>query len=205
MDKIKNFFRHETVLCIAFLAALISMIFVPPSREYLDYINWRVLGLLWCLMAVVAGFRRCGVFETLTVSLLARSRGKGRLLALLLVLLPFFSAMLITNDVALLTFVPFTLGVLQTAGCMAWAPYLLVLQTAAAVLGSAATPVGDPHNLFVYASYAMTPGEFFSAALPVVGICALGLIAAALPALPAAMPVSKLWKPEPIPPKRCAI
>ena len=183
-----RFAKREAVFCVSLLAAVVSMFFVPPSGEYFSYINWNVLALLWCLMAVVAGFRRCGVFERLTAALLGKFGGNGHLLAVILVLLPFFTAMVVTNDVALLTFVPFTLGLLSTAGCLEKAAPLLVLQTAAANLGCVATPVGDPHNLYLFDYYAMTPGEFFPVVLPLAGLGLLCVSAAAFPVLPKAMP-----------------
>ena len=48
------FVKKEIVLCIAFVCAAVSCIFVPPSAAYLDYIDLRVLTLLGCLMAAVA-------------------------------------------------------------------------------------------------------------------------------------------------------
>ena len=94
-------------------------------------------------MAVVAGLRGCGLFEALALRLL-RGKKTLRFLALMLVLLPFFSSMLVTNDVALLTFVPFAILILNMADASAYAPYIIVLQTVAANLGSMATPVGNP-------------------------------------------------------------
>lgn len=40
----------------------ISLFFVPPNGETLAAVDWRVLGLLLCLMAVVAGLQSCGLF-----------------------------------------------------------------------------------------------------------------------------------------------
>ena len=184
MQKIVAFVRREAVLCIAALAALISMLAAPPSAAYWDYIDFRVLALLWCLMAVVAGFRACGVFEMLTSSLLSASRGRGRVLGLALVLLPFFVSMAVTNDVALLAFVPFTMLLLEDAGCRRAIIPTLVLQTAAANLGSMATPVGNPQNLYLYGAYQLSPGEFFAVILPYAGISLVCLAGASLPLLP---------------------
>ncbi|MBO5706252.1 MAG: hypothetical protein J6S05_04555, partial [Bacteroidaceae bacterium] len=116
MRKIKEFLKKETVLCIAALCAVATMLLVPPDREYLHYIDWRVLCLLLCLMAVVAGFKSLGAFDWLTYQLLRRIRS-GRVLGVTLVLLPFFCSMLVTNDVALIVFVPFTLALLESLGC----------------------------------------------------------------------------------------
>ena len=84
----------------------------------------------------------------------------------MLVLLPFFSSMLVTNDVALLTFVPFAILILNMADASAYAPYIIVLQTVAANLGSMATPVGNPQNLFLYNRFALSPADFFRTMLP---------------------------------------
>lgn len=166
--RILNFIRREAVLCCAALAALASTLFVPPSAAYISYFDFRVLCLLFCLMAVVAGLRGCGLFEALALRLL-RGKKTLRFLALMLVLLPFFSSMLVTNDVALLTFVPFAILILNMADASAYAPYIIVLQTVAANLGSMATPVGNPQNLFLYNRFALSPADFFRTMLPLAG------------------------------------
>ena len=165
MSHIRAFFKKEPVLSIAAAAAALSMLLVPPSPAYIDYIDVRVLCLLFCLMAVVAGLQRCGLFELLSRRLLGGSMSLRRVV-ILLVLLPFFSSMLVTNDVALITFVPFALLVLDTIGRRDQAIFLVALQTAAANLGSMATPVGNPQNLFLYANYQLNPGSFFALMVP---------------------------------------
>ncbi|MBQ7091344.1 MAG: citrate transporter, partial [Clostridia bacterium] len=100
----------------------------------------------------------------------------------------------VTNDVALLTFVPFTLMLMEQIGCTSAVIPMLVLQTIAANLGSMATPVGNPQNLFLYAAYELSAGEFFSAMLPLTAVSLLCLTAAALPVLPKAMDEYELRK-----------
>ena len=176
----KQVLRHikgEAVLVIAAAAALISMIFVPPSAAYASYLDLRVLVLLFCLMAVVAGFGSCGLFHVLAQRLLEGKR-RMKLLSLALVLLPFLCSMLITNDVALLTFVPFTALVLSLIGRQRHLIWIVVLQTVAANLGSMATPVGNPQNLFLYARFQMTPAAFFAVTLPLT-LLSLALLALA--------------------------
>ena len=165
MRRILAWAKEEFVLCAAAVCAVISMFFVPPSPAYLSYIDVRVLCLLFCLMAVVAGFQACGVFVALAQRLLSGEKNL-RLLSLLLVLLPFFSSMLITNDVALITFVPFTLLILDLAGAQDKVIPIVLLQTIAANLGSMATPVGNPQNLFLCAKYQLSAGDFFATLLP---------------------------------------
>lgn len=168
-NRLWEMIRREKVLAIAASCALISMLFVPPSRAYADYIDLRVLCLLFCLMAVVAALQSCRVFETLAQRMVGGNR-QLRSIGWILVALPFFSSMFITNDVALLTFVPFTMLVLKMVGAEEEAALIVVLQTAAANLGSMATPFGNPQNLYLYAHYHMSSAEFFGTILPLVGV-----------------------------------
>ena len=190
-EKIKAFIKKETVLCIAALCAVATMFLVPPDGEYLHYIDFRVLCLLLCLMAVVAGFKSVGAFQWLTCQLLSRIKN-GRVLSITLVLLPFFCSMLVTNDVALLVFVPFTLGLLTQLKAEKSIIPILVLQTVAANLGSMATPVGNPQNLFLYAAYELGIGEFFGVVLPLTAVSLVCLVGASLPVLPKRLAEQKL-------------
>ena len=166
------------MLSVSALCALVSMFFVPPGAAYMDYIDFRVLGLLFSLMSVVALWRRCNLFDVLAQKLLTGRRG-ARTLTLTLVLLPFFCSMLFTNDVALITFVPFTVLVMGLTGRMKKLPWVVVLQTLSANLGSMATPVGNPQNLYLYNLFSLSAGEFFSAVLPITGV-SLALLSAAV-------------------------
>jgi len=181
------FLKNEAVLTVAALCAALTMLLVPPDKAYIGYIDFRVLGLLFALMTLVEGFRRCGVFRALTAAMLRRSLS-GRLLGLLLVALPFYSAMLVTNDVALLVFVPFTLGLLEDLNCRKAAVPLLVLQTIAANLGSMATPVGNPQNLYLYSRYELAAGDFFAVVLPLAALSMLALGLLSLFVLPKTLP-----------------
>ena len=165
MSKVKDFMRRELTLCISFVAAVISCFFVPPDGAYLGYLDLRTLALLYALMVVVAGLRHAGVFTVLAHRLCARA-GSVRTMGITLVLLSFFSAMLITNDVALLTFVPFAVVVLGMAHQEKELIWVVVLQTLAANLGSVLTPVGNPQNLYLYSRYHLSMADFFSATLP---------------------------------------
>ena len=187
LKKIIAFLKNEAVLTVAALCAVATAFIVPPDGEYIGYIDFRVLGLLFALMTLVEGFRRGGLFRLLTAAMLRRSIS-GRVLGLLLVALPFFSAMLVTNDVALLVFVPFTLGLLDELGCKKSAVPVLVLQTVAANLGSMATPVGNPQNLFLYSRYELAAGEFFAVVLPIAALSMLALGVLSLFALPKRLP-----------------
>lgn len=165
MKRLTDILKNEAVLLISGAAALISCFFVPPSLAYFDYIDSKVLVLLFCLMAVVAGFNEIGLFGRIAASLVGRAK-TVRSITLFLVVLCFFSAMLITNDVALLTFVPFTLLIFRLLGNRNSLIFVIVCETAAANLGSALTPIGNPQNLYLYTFYGLDAGGLFSVTLP---------------------------------------
>lgn len=152
--------------------AIVSVFFVPLDKKYLEYVDFSTLGLLFCLMSVMAGVRRMGIFYNFAAGLL-RSVKDCRQLAGILIFLCFFSAMLITNDVALITFVPFALEILHMAKKDDMVIPVVVMQTIAANLGSMLTPVGNPQNLYLYARSQMSAGAFILLMLPYV--CAAGV------------------------------
>ena len=99
----------------------------------------------------------------------------------------------------------FTLPLLVQIGCEKAAVPMLVLQTIAANLGSMATPVGNPQNLFLYAAYGLSAGEFFSTVLPLTAVSLICLIAAALPVLPKQLPDYQLDRVGLEQPKKLAV
>lgn len=183
------FFKSEVVLCAAILLAIISACFVPPSPAYLSYIDWNTLALLFSLMAVMKGFQQEGVFEYLGSALLRRTSTTRAMMAVL-VFLPFFCSMVITNDVSLITFVPFAIAVLRLARQESRAIFLIVLQTLAANLGSMFTPMGNPQNLYLYARSGMSFWGLCWVMLPYVALSALCLAGLAL--VPKAQPIPRL-------------
>lgn len=173
--KVKELFQKETVCCIAFLLAVISMCFVVPSKNYISYIDFRVLALLFCLMAVVRGFSSIGVFTRLGTMLLHKVHSL-RMLSALFIFLCFFFSMLITNDVALITFVPFTILVLSMAEQKKFLIPVIVLETIAANLGSMLTPLGNPQNLYLYTISGLSIGAFVRIMLPYSFVSAILLL-----------------------------
>ena len=128
-----EFIKKEKILAIAAALAVISMFFIHPNAEYAGYVNYRVLAILFCLMLVVKGFQDVGLFDLMTEKLFGNLSGSKRL-CMLLIWLCFFSSMLITNDVALITFVPFTIMVLKRCHLEKQMMPVIVLQTMGAIL-----------------------------------------------------------------------
>ncbi len=172
MIKLKKFCKRETVLCTAIVLAVISSLWQTPS---LDSIDFAVLSILFSLMLVVAGLKNAHFLDWLALELLhCCSSWRGVVLALISV--TYISSMFVTNDVALITFVPLALIVgKQMQRDMT---RVIILQTLAANLGSMVTPPGNPQNLFLYAHYGYTASKFFSVmALPgLLSIIFLGIL-----------------------------
>lgn len=177
-NKIIEFVKKETVLTAAMVLAVLSAVMIPPDKEYIGYIDFRTLAILFCLMTVMAGLQKLGIFRRVARILLQHTHNVIAL-AEILVLLCFFFSMLITNDVALITFVPFTFTVLCLSGEEAvrkLAVPVVVLQTIAANLGSMLTPIGNPQNLYLYGKIQMSPIAFIKLMLPYSAVSLLFLL-----------------------------
>lgn len=165
MKRILIFLKKEIVLTISALLAVVSIFFVPPSKAYLDYIDFKTLSILFALMLVVAGFRKSGFFDLCINKLISKVK-KTRALEFILVFACFFVSMLITNDVALIAFVPFAILLLNAVNAREHLIRVIVLQTIAANLGSMVTPIGNPQNLFLFTTFNMSIGDFFQTLFP---------------------------------------
>ena len=168
--KLKRFLKQETVLSVAAVLAVLSMFFVPPDADYLCYIDLRTLAILFSLMTIMAGLRRQGVFDRMGQALLART-GSTLQLVLVLVGLCFFGSMIITNDVSLLTFVPFTFVVLSGLAPdtrRALTIPVVCMQTIAANLGSMLSEMCIRDSL--HGRFAAASGGLGGRGLPQTGI-----------------------------------
>ena len=167
--------KNETILIVAAVLALISCFIVPPDAGYKDYIHASTISQLICLMIVVCGFQRIGVFRIIGSRLLQRvSTARG--LVITLVALTYFSAMLVTNDVALVTFVPFAVAVLIMAGMEEKTILVATLMTIGANVGSMLTPIGNAHNLYLKALTGMPAAEMIGIMAPYSGLAVVMLI-----------------------------
>ncbi len=160
-DKIKK----DPVLVISGILACISCFFVHPDMEYIGYINFRVLAILFALMLVVASLGNIGFFDFLT-SRMIRIVKNQRQASQILVILAFFMSMFMTNDVTLVTLVPFAMITVGRFGDHKGMMYTLILMTCAANLGSMMTPIGNPQNLYLYTQYEMSMLHFLKLMLP---------------------------------------
>ena len=176
-NKLVAFLKKEVILVVASILAVISCFVITPDKKYIDYIDFRTLMILFTLMCVMEGLKQQGIFDKIAGFFLGKA-GNVRTLCFIMVFLHFFSAMLITNDVALITFVPFTILLLGMADKSKWALPIVLLETIAANLGSMLTPIGNPQNLYLYTISGMDILTFLKITAPIAGVSAMLLLLA---------------------------
>ena len=160
MNKLISFIKREPVLFAAVLLAVVSVVIIRPAPSLcIQAIDFRTLAILFSLMIVIKAFQSQNFLNVIAARLLRLCKTQ-RSLYFLMTLLVFFSSMFVTNDVALLTFVPITILIFTRIGlpCLK----LVVLETLAANLGSCITPMGNPQNLYLFSYYGFSAGDFFA-------------------------------------------
>lgn len=165
-----EFLKKECVLVIAVTLAILSSFISIPKLSYIDF---KVLILLFNLMVVVAAFKELKVLDSIAIGLLKKCNTYTSI-SLALVFITFISSMIVTNDVALITFVPLSIVIVRKANINVLK--IVVFQTLAANLGSSFTPMGNPQNLFIYSFYNLSPIDFFKITLPIVILAVLFLV-----------------------------
>ena len=175
-DECINFFKKETVFSISLILAIISCFFVKPTVNYLNYINWETIILLFAIMLFVEILKNLSVFEILVRKLLTKI-GNTRGLVLVLVFICFFSSIFITNDVSLIIFVPFTILAFKKLDRLDLIIITVSLQTIAANVGCMVLPIGAPHNIVMYTVSNISFGSFFLLLLPYIIVSVIFLCA----------------------------
>ena len=165
MKAVKLFFKQNTVTCIAFLAAILTCIIVPPDREYLSYFDCKTLSCLFCVLAVVCALKNVNFFYMLARKVVQLFKN-ARMSVLALVYITFIGSMLIANDMALMTFLPLGYLVVKKTGKEKYMAFLFVMQNIAANLGGMLTPFGNPQNLYLYTKFQIPNLEFMKIMAP---------------------------------------
>lgn len=170
------FVRHNAVLCIAAVLAVITCFIIPPDKEYLGYFDFKTLTCLFCTLAVVCALKNIRFFTIIARTIVKKS-GTLRTAVTTLIFITFFGSMLIANDMALLTFLPLGYYVLSAAKKEEYMAYTFILQNIAANLGGMLTPFGNPQNLFLYTKFNIPTVEFMEIMLiPFIASTAMILI-----------------------------
>ena len=181
LRKIGAFAKKNAVLLIALACAAVTSVIVPPDAAYLGYFDLKTLTCLFCTLAVVCALKNIHFFTVLARKIV-QCTGNLRMAVLALVWVTFIGSMLISNDMALLTFLPLGFFVLTYTGMQKYMAFLFIMQNIAANLGGMLTPFGNPQNLYLYSFFNIPTGEFmgimaipFAAAIALITICCLFL------------------------------
>lgn len=176
-----HFVRSNVVLCVAVLLAVITSCIVPPDAAYLDYFDLKTLTCLFCTLAVVCALKNIKFF-TILARKIVDCTGNLRMAIIALVYITFIGSMLISNDMALLTFLPLGFFVLNSTGETKHMAFVFIMQNIAANLGGMLTPFGNPQNLYLYSKFNIPTGEFmrimllpFLASITLITLCCLFL------------------------------
>ena len=173
------FVKKNAVVLIAFCAALITSMIVPPDAEYAGYLDFKTLTCLFCVLAVVCALKNINFFYMLARKIVQCFR-TAKISILALVYITFIGSMLIANDMALLTFLPLGYFVLSSTGKEKYMAFTFIMQNIAANLGGMLTPFGNPQNLYLYSFFNIPTGEFvsimvlpFALAVALITVCCL--------------------------------
>ncbi len=169
-----RFFHGHIVLTIALLCALITMVIVPPDREYLEYIDLKTLCCLFATLLVVCALKNIRFF-TLIARKIVHSTPNLRICILALLYITFIGSLFIANDMALITFLPLGYFVLADTGNKKYMPWVFVLQNISANLGGMLTPFGNPQNLYIYNKFKIPTLEFMKIMAPAFALAILML------------------------------
>lgn len=169
------------MLAVALVAALVSMVVVPPDSEYLGYFDWKTIGCLFCVLAVANAFRRIGAFDRIARMAIEHNK-RPRVLLFAILSVTALLSMGFTNDVALIMMLPLSATLLIRLGQVRLVPITFALQALAANLCGMITPFGSPQNIYLYSYYQLGLGEFLATmllpfAFSIIGIALVALIA----------------------------
>ena len=153
------FAKKNAVVLIAFCAAVITSIIIPPDAQYAEYLDYKTLTCLFCVLAVVCALKNINFFYMLARKIVQCFK-TAKISILALVYITFIGSMLIANDMALLTFLPLGYFVLSSTGKEKYMAFTFIMQNIAANLGGMLTPFGNPQNLYLYSFFEIPTGEF---------------------------------------------
>ena len=158
MKKVLKLIKKDPMLPVSLLAALISLLITPPTKELLTAIDWHTLGILFMMLTVLEGFKQENLFRPL----LKLGSGLTTMvtLSLFLVFGVFFTSMFVTNDVSLIIFVPLTILLFRSVKREECILPIISMENIAAIRGSLLMPFGSPQNLFLFNKSGVSAARF---------------------------------------------
>jgi Na+/H+ antiporter NhaD/arsenite permease-like protein len=173
MAVIKTILKDRVFQITAIIAILSSFLAHPRASD----INFTTLWSLLAMMTTIQIFEYLHVLDFLAYRMTSHAH-TARQLTALFVILSFFSAMFLTNDMAVLTFIPLYLRIAKKLDLPEIVPVTAI--TIAANQGSAMTPFGNTHNIFLMAKFHIPISQFIQWVIPMFAVAVLFLIAIVL-------------------------
>jgi len=146
---------EEWFLSLTIIGVIVTSIYLWHLPEY-TFNDLKIIYILFVFLIIIKGLEKGRFLEFVALKF-----EKGKFLVLKLVMLTGILSAFVTNDVALLTVVPFTLLL-----CTENLVFIIILETLTANAVSALTPFGNPQNIFIYWHYNITLLEFTKVIFP---------------------------------------
>lgn len=159
MTVIKNIAKDRVLQITAFLVVL-SLFAARPKLSDISFDTlWSILGM----MTVIQIFEYLHILDYFAYRLTSVAADSRQLVVMFLGL-AIVAAMFLTNDVTVITLIPLYLEIAKKYHLPEILPVTLIGM--AANFGSAFTPFGNTHNIFLMSHYTIGVGQFFSWSIP---------------------------------------
>ncbi len=146
---------EEWLLFLSSLGLILTSIYLKRTPFY-SKTDFKVLYTLFIFLIIIKGLERTNFFL-----ILSNKIKNGKYISQKLLLLTAVLSMFVTNDVALLTIVPFSLT-LNIENI----EILIIFETLTANIVSSLTPFGNPQNIFIYYHFHLHPLVFIKTMAP---------------------------------------
>lgn len=162
MKKVLHWMKANIIFMIVLVIALISCIFVPFDRGYLDYFSGsgQTLTCIFGILIIVAGLENIDFFHKVA-RLVVKKFKSVRAIILTLIFITYVSSLVNANDMALLTFLPLSYLVLKYINKTEYLAFTFIMQNVASNLGGMFSPIGNPQNIYLFSFYDIGLLEFF--------------------------------------------
>lgn len=152
MEAIKLYIKNNIVLFLAVFVAFLTSLIIKPDKQYMNYLDYRTLTCLFCMLSVICSFNNINFFEIISCRIISIFR-TTRTVILALVYITLIGSMLITNDMALIVFLPMGFFVLNNSNQSKNMAFTFIMQNFAANLGGMLTPFGNPQNFYLFSYF----------------------------------------------------
>jgi Na+/H+ antiporter NhaD/arsenite permease-like protein len=159
IESVNSSIKENIVVFVAIIATIITMFFIKPDKEYLNYFDFKTLTCLFCILAVICALKNIYFFEIVSHKIVTLFK-TTRSVILAFIYITFIGSMLITNDMALIIFLTLGYYVLHATNQKKYLTFTFIMQNMAANLGGMLTPFGNPQNLYLYTFYNISYVEF---------------------------------------------